>query len=110
MFYEIAEEPTRVDVGGLKPMDAVCVTKKAPGINLGGLLVLAVGYALKPQFVGSMAASHHAYSRVFSRPGSGIGYLPSASATSGDSDSRVSLSMSGANSCSQFIICSRVIS
>jgi hypothetical protein len=50
----------------------------------------------------------HAYSRFLTNPGSGIGYFPSL-AGSGDSDSMVSSAMFGANSCSQFIIWSSVI-
>lgn len=41
----------------------------------------------------------HAYSRSLTRPGIGTGYFPSALIVSGLGESRVSLSMFGANSC-----------
>ena len=44
------------------------------------------------------------YSRSFLIPGWGIGYLPSGPSLSGAGPSIVSLSTSGANSCSQFSI------
>jgi len=50
------------------------------------------------------------YSRVVTMPGWGTGYLPLASAINGAGESMVNLSTSGAISCSQFSIWSKVIS
>src|SRR5580765_4489981 len=58
--------------------------------------------------IGRKRLPHLQYSRFLTMPGCGTGYVPSGPARRGAGPSRVSLSTSGANSCSQFIIWSKV--